>query len=55
MFQRPRTTWDGTTLTSNGTAYTDGSHIRLSGGGGDGSADYAPIECEFDYAFYVGP
>ncbi|WP_250445648.1 hypothetical protein [Actinotalea sp. C106] len=57
VFQRPRTTWDGTTLTYNGERYTDGSHIRLGGGGsaGTGSADYAPEGCEFDYAFYVGP
>ena len=57
VFQRPRTTWDGTTLTYNGEPYTDGSRIRLGGGGRDstGSADYAPEECEFDYAFYVGP
>lgn len=57
IFQRPRTTWDGTTVTYNGTPYRDGSHIRLGGGGVDdaGSADYAPDGCEFDYAFYVGP
>lgn len=57
VFQRPRTTWDGTTLTYGGTGYTDGSRIRL-GGGGSGStdsADYAPDGCEFDLAFYVAP
>jgi len=57
VFQRPRTTWDGTTLTYNGRSYTDGSRIRLGGGGSEDtvSADYAPRECDFDYAFYVGP
>ncbi|GCD19425.1 hypothetical protein ACFO3K_00460 [Cellulomonas algicola] len=57
VFQRPRTTWDGTTLTYDGTSYTDGGHIRL-GGGGSGSTDstdYAPDGCEFDLAFYVAP
>ena len=57
VFQRPRTTWDGTTLTYNGKPYTDGSHIPLGGGGSDdtASADYAPVGCEFDHAFHVGP
>lgn len=56
-FQRPRTTCYGKILTCNGTAYTDGSRIRLGGGGSDGTgnADYAPTEGEIDYAFYVGP
>lgn len=57
VFQRPRTTWDGTTLTYNGRDYTDGSRIRLGGGGSDtaASADYAPQGCDFDHAFSVGP
>lgn len=57
VFQRPRTTWDGTTLTYNGRPYRDGSTIRLAGGGTDdtSSADYAPESCEFDHVFHVGP
>jgi len=56
VFQQPRTTWDGTTLTYNGRSHTDGSRIRLGGGGSENtvSAEYAPQWCEFDYAFYVG-
>lgn len=56
VFQRPRTTWDGTTLTYGGNRYTDGSRIRLGGGGIDAqSADYVPGECTFDEAFLVSP
>ncbi|NKY39907.1 hypothetical protein [Cellulomonas septica] len=56
VFQRPRTTWDGTTLTYDGTSYTDGGHIRLGGGSGStDSADYVPDGCEFDLAFSVAP
>ena len=57
IFQRPRTTWDGTTLTYNGKPYTDGSSIRLGGGYYDEprDADYAPQGCDVDEVFYVAP
>lgn len=56
VFQRPRTTWDGTTLTYQGRDYTDGSTIRLGGGGIDAqSADHVPGGCTFDEAFLVSP
>lgn len=57
IFQRPRTTWDGTTLTYNGRPYTDGSSISLGGGYNDEpkEADYAPEVCDVDGVFYVGP
>ncbi|WP_182113426.1 MULTISPECIES: hypothetical protein [unclassified Actinotalea] len=44
IFQRPRTTWDGTTLTYNRRPYTDGSSISLGGGFNEEplDADYAP-------------
>lgn len=56
-FQRPRTTWDGTTLTYNGRPYTDGSSISLGGGYNNQplDADYAPQGCDVDGVFYVGP
>ena len=57
IFQRPRTTWDGTTLTYNGRPYTDGSSISLGGGYNDEpvDADYVPEECDVDGVFYVAP
>jgi hypothetical protein len=57
IFQRPRTTWDGTTLTYNGRPYTDGGSISLGGGYNDQplEADYAPQGCDVDGVFYVGP
>lgn len=56
IFQQPRTTWDGTTLTYNGNSYTDGSTISLRGGGVDVEvADYAPATCDYDLAFVVAP
>ncbi|MDC7120406.1 hypothetical protein OMK64_02530 [Cellulomonas fimi] len=56
IFQAPRTTWDGTTLTYGGNSYTDGSRITLRGGGVDVDvADYAPQACDFDMAFGVAP
>lgn len=56
IFQRPRTTWDGTTLTYDGKRYSDGGDIRLGGGGVDAqSADYAPSDCDYDEAFLVSP
>lgn len=57
VFQRPRTTWDGTTLTYNGKPYTDGSTISLGGGYNDEplAADYAPEGCDVDGVFYVAP
>lgn len=56
IFQRPRTTWDGNTLTYNGKSYADGSTISLRGGGVDVEmADYAPYPCDFDLAFVVAP
>ena len=57
IFQRPRTTWDGTTLTYNGAPYTDGSSISLGGGYNDQplDADYAPQGCDVDGVFYVAP
>lgn len=57
IFQRPRTTWDGTTLTYNGKPYTDGSSISLGGGYNDEplDADYVPEACDADGVFYVAP
>ena len=57
IFQRPRTTWDGTTLTYNGAPHTDGGSISLGGGFNDEplEADYAPQGCDVDGVFYVGP
>ena len=57
IFQRPRTAWDGTTLTYNGKPYTDGSSISLGGGYYDEprDADYAPQGCDVDGVFYVAP
>lgn len=57
IFQRPRTTWDGATLTYNGGPYTNGSGIRLGGGFHDEptEADYAPEGCDVDGVFYVAP
>lgn len=57
IFQRPRTAWDGTTLTYNGKPYTEGSSISLGGGYYDEprDADYAPQECDIDGVFYVAP
>lgn len=57
IFQRPRTTWDGTALTYNGRPYTDGSSISLGGGYNDEplDVDYAPEGCDVDGVFYVAP
>jgi hypothetical protein len=57
IFQSPRTTWDGATLTYNGAPYTDGGTISLGGGYDDEplDADYAPGGCDVDGVFYVAP
>jgi hypothetical protein len=57
VVQKPRTTWDGTTLTYNGHRYREGSRIGLGGGGSDtaAEADYVPDGCATDFAFHVAP
>lgn len=55
VFQRPRTTWDGDTLTYSGRSYQSGSRISLGGGGIENTGDaYIPSDCEYDLAFMVG-
>ena len=54
VFEKPRTAWDGTTLSYEGRSFVDGAPIRLGGGEVDPSvADYLPAECDYEAVFLV--
>jgi hypothetical protein len=56
IFQQPRATWDGTTLTYDGEQYADADRISLGGGTVDpAAADYVPDACDVNGAWLVSP